>query len=40
MDDRVVGVLVEPIQGEAGVIVPPPGYLAAGPRAVHRRAAR
>jgi ornithine--oxo-acid transaminase len=27
MDDRVVGVLVEPIQGEAGVIVPPPGYL-------------
>jgi ornithine--oxo-acid transaminase len=27
MDDRVVGVLIEPIQGEAGVIVPPPGYL-------------
>ncbi len=23
MDDRVVGVLVEPIQGEAGVVVPP-----------------
>src|SRR5260370_17253711 len=23
MDDRVVGVLVEPIQGEAGLIVPP-----------------
>jgi ornithine--oxo-acid transaminase len=29
MDERVVGVLVEPIQGEAGVIVPPPGYLRA-----------
>ncbi len=28
MDDRVVGVLIEPIQGEAGVIIPPPGYLA------------
>src|SRR5262252_11105426 len=28
MDSRVVGVLIEPIQGEAGVIVPPAGYLA------------
>jgi ornithine--oxo-acid transaminase len=26
-DDNVVGVLVEPIQGEAGVLVPPPGFL-------------
>src|SRR3989440_11162739 len=29
MDERVVGVLIEPIQGEAGVVVPPPGYLSA-----------
>jgi ornithine--oxo-acid transaminase len=27
MDDRVVGVLAEPIQGEAGVLVPPDGFL-------------
>jgi ornithine--oxo-acid transaminase len=28
MDEKVVAVLAEPIQGEAGVLVPPAGYLA------------
>jgi ornithine--oxo-acid transaminase len=27
IDDDVVAVLLEPIQGEAGVLIPPPGYL-------------
>jgi ornithine--oxo-acid transaminase len=29
VDDTTVAVLLEPVQGEAGVIIPPPGYLAA-----------
>ena len=29
VDDTTVAVLLEPVQGEAGVIVPPPGYLTA-----------
>jgi ornithine--oxo-acid transaminase len=33
IDDNTVAVMIEPIQGEAGVIVPPPGYLT-GIRAV------
>ncbi len=28
VDDRVAGVLIEPVQGEAGVLVPPAGFLA------------
>jgi ornithine--oxo-acid transaminase len=28
LGDRLVAVLVEPVQGEAGVVVPPPGFLA------------
>jgi ornithine--oxo-acid transaminase len=29
IDEDTVAVLVEPVQGEAGVVVPPPGYLSA-----------
>jgi ornithine--oxo-acid transaminase len=29
IDDTTVAVLLEPIQGEAGVLIPPPGYLSA-----------
>src|SRR6478735_462759 len=35
MTENTVAVLIEPIQGEAGVLVPPPGYLA-GVRALTR----
>ncbi|PRH78630.1 ornithine--oxo-acid transaminase [Streptomyces solincola] len=35
--DETVAVLLEPIQGEAGVLVPPPGYLAAVRELTRRR---
>ncbi|MEQ4206077.1 ornithine--oxo-acid transaminase [Actinopolymorpha sp. B17G11] len=37
IDDTTVAVLLEPIQGEAGVIVPPDGYLAAVRRVCTQR---
>ena len=39
VDDTTVAVLLEPIQGEAGVLVPPPGYLAAARRVCDERGA-
>ena len=36
IDDNTVAVLIEPIQGEAGIIVPPDDYLPRGRDAVHR----
>ena len=35
--DNTVGFLVEPVQGEAGVVVPPAGYLAGVPHHLPRR---
>jgi acetylornithine aminotransferase len=37
--DRTAMVILEPIQGEAGVVVPPPGYLAAAREITARRGA-
>jgi ornithine--oxo-acid transaminase len=37
MSDRTCAVLVEPIQCEAGIVVPPDGYLRAVAEACHRR---
>ena len=39
VDDTTAAVLVEPIQGEAGVIVPPRGYLPAAQRIAHEHGA-
>jgi ornithine--oxo-acid transaminase len=36
-DGTVAGFLVEPIQGEAGVVVPDDGYLSTGVSTVQRR---
>lgn len=38
IDDTVVAVLVEPVQGEAGVVVPPQGYLQEVRRVCNERA--
>lgn len=37
VDDTTVAILLEPIQGEAGVLVPPPGYLAGARELCTRR---
>ena len=38
-DPRIVAFFLEPVQGEAGVIIPPPGYLAAVAAACRRHGA-
>ena len=35
INENTVGALIEPIQGEAGVIIPPAGYLRRGARGLH-----
>jgi acetylornithine aminotransferase len=37
--DATAAVVLEPVQGEAGVVVPPPGYLAAARRITHQHGA-
>ena len=39
VDDSTAAVLVEPVQGEAGVVVPPRGYLPAAQRIAHEHGA-
>ena len=39
VDDTVAAVVLEPMQGEAGVVVPSPGYLAAAQRIAHEAGA-
>lgn len=39
VDDTTAAIIVEPIQGEAGVIVPPRGYLPAAQRIAHEHGA-
>src|SRR5674476_566697 len=38
VDERTAAVLLEPVQGEGGIVMPPPGYLAAASRSPLRPA--